>query len=241
MSTNKKFRIQNGVDVADGGISINDVTVIGADGKVVPAAIADAVAGLTSSDIADLQAQVSAILGTSPETLDTLQEIVAAFEGADSTLTGSVAQNASDIVTINNTLTNGVATPADIATLTASVTAEETRATAAESANAAAIAAANARTSGISTSSGSTDIQMTAEVDMDSNNIKNANDVYAARGFIDTIESNDLKVQTGTVDFEGSIVNFGSSQITGGGFGTATKAEVDQHLNVSAADSGDFL
>jgi len=62
MSTNKKFRIQNGVDVADGGISINDVTVIGADGKVVPAAIADAVAGLTSSDIADLQAQVSAIL-----------------------------------------------------------------------------------------------------------------------------------------------------------------------------------
>ena len=97
MSTNKKFRIQNGVDVADGGISINDVTVIGADGKVVPAAIADAVAGLTSSDIADLQAQVSAILGTSPETLDTLQEIVAAFENADSSLTGSVAQNASDI------------------------------------------------------------------------------------------------------------------------------------------------
>jgi hypothetical protein len=181
MSTNKKFRIQNGVDVADGGISINDVTVIGADGKVVPAAIADAVAGLTSSDIADLQAQVSAILGTSPETLDTLQEIVAAFEGADSTLTGSVAQNASDIVTINNTLTNGVATPADIATLTASVTAEETRATAAESANAAAIAAANARTSGISTSSGSTDIQMTAEVDMDSNKVTNMADPTAAQ------------------------------------------------------------
>ena len=101
MSTNKKFRIQNGVDVADGGISINDVTVIGADGKVVPAAIADAVAGLTSSDISDLQAQVSAILGTSPETLDTLQEIVAAFEDADSTLTGSVAANSNAINTLS--------------------------------------------------------------------------------------------------------------------------------------------
>lgn len=56
MATNKKFRIQNGVDIHGGGLSIDDVTVIGADGKVVPSAIADAVAGLTSSDIADLQA-----------------------------------------------------------------------------------------------------------------------------------------------------------------------------------------
>jgi hypothetical protein len=240
MSTNKKFRIQNGADIV-GELSINDVTVIGADGKVVAGAIQDAVASLTAADIADLQSQVTAILGTSPETLDTLQEIVTAFEGADSTLTGSVAQNASDIATINTTLTNGVATPTDIATLTASVTAEETRATTAEAANAAAIAAANSRTSGISTSSGSTDIQMTAELDMDSNNIKNANDVYAARGFIDHIEADDLKVQTGTVDFEGSIVNFGSSTITGSGFGNATKTEVDQHLNISTANAGEFV
>ena len=240
MSTNKKFRIQNGADIV-GELSINDVTVIGADGKVVAGAIQDAVASLTAADIADLQSQVSAILGTSPETLDTLQEIVAAFEGADSTLTGSVAQNAADIVTINTTLTNGVATPSDVVALTAAVAAEETRATAAEGVNAAAIAATNARTAGISTSSGSTDIQMTAEVDMDSNNIKNANDVYAARGFIDTIEADDLKVQTGTADFEGSTVNFGSATIIGSGFSTASNNAVDNHINVSTANAGEFV
>ena len=146
MSTNKKFRIQNGVDIHGGGLSIDDVTVIGADGKVVQSAIADAVAGLTSSDIADLQAQVSAILGTSPETLDTLQEIVTAFENADSSLTASVAAN-----------------------------------TAAHEANSAAIAAANSRTSGISTSSGSSNIQMSAEVDMDSNKVTNMADPTAAQ------------------------------------------------------------
>ena len=177
MSTNKKFRIQNGVDVSNGDISINDVTVIGADGKVVPAAIADAVAGLTSSDIADLQSQVSAILGTSPETLDTLQEIVAAFESADSTLTGSVAQNAADIATINTTLTNGVATPTDVADLQSQVTSNDTDI----AANSAAIAATNARTSGISTSSGSSNIQMAAEVDMDSNKVTNMADPTAAQ------------------------------------------------------------
>ena len=73
MSTNKKFRIQNGADIHGGGLSIDDVTVIGADGKVVAGAIQDAVASLTAADIADLQSQVTAILGTSPETLDTLQ------------------------------------------------------------------------------------------------------------------------------------------------------------------------
>ena len=177
MSTNKKFRIQNGVDIHGGGLSIDDVTVIGADGKVVASAIADAVAGLTASDIADLQAQVSAILGTSPETLDTLQEIVAAFEGADSTLTGSVAQNAADIATINTTLTNGVATPTDVADLQSQVTSND----ADIAANAAAIAAANSRTSGISTSSGSSNIQMAAEVDMDSNKVTNMADPTAAQ------------------------------------------------------------
>jgi len=177
MATNKKFRIQNGVDIHGGGLSIDDVTVIGADGKVVPSAIADAVAGLTSSDIADLQAQVSAILGTSPETLDTLQEIVAAFENADSSLTGSVAQNAADIATINTTLTNGVATPTDVADLQSQVTSND----ADIAANAAAIAAANSRTSGISTSSGSSNIQMAAEVDMDSNKVTNMADPTAAQ------------------------------------------------------------
>ena len=229
MSTNKKFRIQNGADIV-GELSINDVTVIGADGKVVEGAVADAVASLTAADIADLQSQVSAIIGTSPEHLDTLQELVAAFEGADTNLVTSVATNTSDIATINTTLTNGVATPTDVADLQSDI-----------AANAAAIAAANSRTSGISTSSGSSNIQMGAEVDMDSNDIKNAGDVYAARGFIDTIEAESLTVQTGTVSFEGSTVNFGSSTITGGGFSSATNAQIDQHLNKSTANPGEFV
>jgi hypothetical protein len=162
MSTNKKFRIQNGADIV-GELSINDVTVIGADGKVVAGAIQDAVASLTAADIADLQSQVTAILGTSPETLDTLQEIVTAFQDADTNLVASVASNSSDIATINATLTSGVATPADVA------------------ANTAAIAAANARTAGISTSSGSSNIQMTADVDMDGNAITNMADPSSAQ------------------------------------------------------------
>jgi hypothetical protein len=196
-----------------------------AKSEAISTASADATAKADAAE-ADAKAYadqvVAATVDAAPAALDTLNELAAAL-GDDanfaSTVTASIATKASQV----------------------DHDAEVARATAAEGVNASAIAATNARTAGISTSSGSTDIQMTAEVDMDSNNIKNANDVYANRGFIDTIESNDLKVQTGTVDFEGSIINFGSSTITGGGFGTATKAEIDQHLNVSAADSGDFL
>ena len=168
MSTNKKFRIQNGADIV-GELSINDVTVIGADGKVVEGAVADAVASLTAADIADLQSQVSAILGTSPETLDTLQEIVAAFEGADSSLTQAVSDNS-----------------------------------AAHTANTAAIAATNARTAGISTSSGSADIQMTADVDMDGNSVTNMADPSSAqdaatKAYVDaasTSSGSDLSTET---------------------------------------------
>jgi hypothetical protein len=196
-----------------------------AKSEAISTASADATA---KADAAETDAKayadqvVAATVDAAPAALDTLNELAAAL-GDDanfaSTVTTSIATKASQV----------------------DHDAEVARATAAEVANAAAIAAANSRTSGISTSSGSTDIKMTAEVDMDSNNIKNANDVYAARGFIDHIESNDLKVQTGTVDFEGSIVNFGSSTITGGGFGNATKAEIDQHLNIPTANAGEFV
>ena len=237
MSTNKKFRIQNGVDVSNGDISINDVTVIGADGKVVPAAIADAVAGLTSSDIADLQAQVSTILGTSPETLDTLQEIVAAFEGADSTLTGSVAQNASDIATINTTLTNGVATPTDVADLQSQVTSNDTDI----AANAAAIAAANSRTSGISTSSGSSNIQMTAEVDMDGNAVTNMADPSSAqdaatKAYVDaasTSSSSDLSAE------EAARIAGDAASVSTASADATSKADAAEASAKAHADSGD--
>jgi hypothetical protein len=125
MSSNKKFRIQNGVNII-GELSIDDITIIDANGNVSADAIATAVASLTAGDLADLQAQVTTILGSSPESLDTLQEIVAAFEAADSTLTGTVAANASAITTINNTLASGVATPADISGLDSDIGVLET-------------------------------------------------------------------------------------------------------------------
>ena len=235
MSTNKKFRIQNGVDIHGGGLSIDDVTVIDADGKVVASAIADAVAGLTSSDIADLQAQVSAILGTSPETLDTLQEIVAAFEAADTTLTGTIAQNAADIATINTTLTNGVATPTDVADLQSQVTANDTDI----AANAAAIAAANARTAGISTSSGSSNIQMTADVDMDSNKVTNMADPTAAqdaatKAYVDaasSTSSTDLATET-AARIQGDADTLSSAQAD-----ATTKADAAEASAVATASA----
>ena len=99
-SDNKKFRIQNGVDVT-GELSVNNVTVIGADGKVVPGAIADAVTGITSAEIAALEVKVDNILGSSPQTLDTLQEIVSAFETADSDVQLLITSN-STAITVNS-------------------------------------------------------------------------------------------------------------------------------------------
>ena len=147
----------------------------------------------------DLQTQIDFIKeNTDPSALDSLTELVSAFQDADSDVTTMVASNAS------------------------------------------AIAATNARTAGIDVDSDS-NIAMSVGIEMGQNNIKGVNDVYANRAFIDTIESESLTVQTGTVSFEGSTVNFGSATITGGGFSSATNAQIDQHLNVSAADSNEFL
>ena len=174
MSDNKKFRIQNGVDVT-GELSINDVVVIDANGKVVPEAISEAISGSTSSDIAALQAQVSAILGTSPETLDTLQEIVASFQDADSNIVTTVSTNTTAIADMQPQV----------------------------STNTAAIAAANARTSGISTSSGSSNIQMSAEVDMDGNKVTNMGEPTdgsdaATKDYVDV--KSQLAITTGATD-----------------------------------------
>ena len=188
--------------------------------------------------------EVANVVDAAPAALDTLNELAAAL-GDDanfaSTVTASIATKADDAAT-----TAALATKADVTALAdkasqVDLTAETTRATSAETINNQAIAILQNQVSGISTSSGSTDIKMTAEVDMDSNNIKNANDVYAARGFIDTIEADDLKVQTGTADFEGSTVNFGSATIIGSGFSTASNNAVDNHINVSTANAGEFV
>ena len=198
MSTNKKFRIQNGVDVT-GELTVNDVVIIRADGTIVAGAIADAVSSLvdegaltgsgssivdsdsqifidvnsntvaiasetatrisdiaslqtqidslgvnsdTQAEVDSLQTQIDSIVGASPETLDTLVEIVSAFEGADSDIQSLLAANSSSLSA--NTAAIGVETTQRIAgdvTLQQNLDAEVTRATAAELANAAAVAA----------------------------------------------------------------------------------------------------
>ena len=264
MSTNKKFRVQNGIDIT-GEVVVGGVTVINADGTVV-SDVSDQLVPL-QNDVAALETSVANILGSSPETLDTLQEIVAAYEGADSDLqlliatavsTGSdnadaiaalqpqVTDNDSDIAaqgaSIAQLLLDVAALSGADTTLSDAISAnttaisdEETRAqaaeqvntdaiaavqaqvnnilsntdsasldslseivaafqaadstlagtvaanTAAHTQNASDIAATNARTSGISTSSGSSNIQMTAEVDMDGNAVTNMADPTAAQ------------------------------------------------------------
>ena len=48
-TNNKKFRIQNGVNIT-GELSIDDITIIDANGNVSADAIASAVASLTAGD-----------------------------------------------------------------------------------------------------------------------------------------------------------------------------------------------
>jgi len=111
MSTNKKFRIQNGVDIT-GEVVVGNQLVITAEGKLVLPAITEAVNEAVASDLAALQAQVDAILGTSPEHLDTLQEIVALFQSEDGDISTLITNNSTAITQIQQTLASGVATAA---------------------------------------------------------------------------------------------------------------------------------
>ena len=101
MSTNKKFRVQNGIDIT-GEVTVGGVTVINADGTVV-SDVSDQLVPLQSS-VSALETAVQNIIGTSPETLDTLQEIVVTYEGADSDLqlliATAVATGTANVTTI---------------------------------------------------------------------------------------------------------------------------------------------
>lgn len=104
MSTNKKFRVQNGIDIT-GEVTVGGVTVINADGTVV-SDVSDQLVPL-QADVAALETSVENIIGTSPETLDTLQEIVAAYEGADADLQLLVAQTNQDVADLQNSVGSG--------------------------------------------------------------------------------------------------------------------------------------
>jgi hypothetical protein len=110
-TNNKKFRIQNGAAIT-GEVTVNDQVVITEAGIVTVPAISAAVASIVASDIATLQSQVDAILGTSPESLNTLQEIVSLFQSEDGDIQTLITNNSTAITAMQATLTSGVATTA---------------------------------------------------------------------------------------------------------------------------------
>lgn len=120
MSTNRKFRVQNGIDVT-GEVVVGTQTVITSDGKLTQSSVGDVVATALVNDIASLQAQVDSLLGTSPEHLNTLQEIVALFQTADGSLTTLISQNIADISAMQSNISLK-ASSTDVTTLSTSVT-----------------------------------------------------------------------------------------------------------------------
>ena len=102
--SNKKFRVQNGLDVT-GEVSVGGVTVINADGTVV-SDVSDQLIPL-QADVQALETSVENILGSSPETLDTLQELVSAYEDADDDLQLLVSQTNQSIVDLQNSVGAG--------------------------------------------------------------------------------------------------------------------------------------
>ena len=63
---------------------------------------ATSVEGGLRTDVDTVTGRVDAIIGTSPETLDTLQEIVQAFEDADSDLQGVISSNGGRLTTLES-------------------------------------------------------------------------------------------------------------------------------------------
>jgi len=106
MSFNKKFRIQNGADIT-GSVYVGNQLVIDSDGKISLASVTDAVSSAVSSDIASLQSQITAMLGTSPESLDTLQEIVSTFQSADGDLQTLITNTSSAVASLQSTMGSG--------------------------------------------------------------------------------------------------------------------------------------
>ena len=106
MSSNKKFRIQNGVDVT-GQVHVGGQLVIESDGTIVLAAVSDAVAQAVAGDISSLQTQVNNIVGTSPESLDTLQEIVATFQSADGDLQTLITNTSAAVTALQTSIGSG--------------------------------------------------------------------------------------------------------------------------------------
>ena len=122
MSSTKEFRIQNGVDIT-GDVVVGGQIVIQSDGTILlPSSdtLASMITQATSNQVDALQLQIDTILGSSPEHLNTLQEIVALFQSADGDLGTLINQNSTAISSFQTEL-DLKATPSDLTALTTTV------------------------------------------------------------------------------------------------------------------------
>ena len=105
-------QLQSALDSLTGSVSSIDAAYKGADSDL-------------GVSIALVDAKVDTILGSSPEALDTLQEIVSAFQAADGSLNSVITNNSSRLTSVENGVTSlqsGVqANDADILSLQTSV------------------------------------------------------------------------------------------------------------------------
>lgn len=125
MSSNKKFKIQNGVDIT-GDVVVGGQLVIQSDGTIIlPSSMSTFISQAVESEIADLQSQVDEILGSSPEHLNTLQEIVTLFQSADGDLATLINQNSTAIAALQVAIDSKASSSA-VTTLSASVTEAQT-------------------------------------------------------------------------------------------------------------------
>ena len=119
MSTNTQFRIQNGVDII-GEVVVGGQLVITAEGKLLVPEMDVVVSSAVADDIASLQEQIDDLLGSSPENLDTLQEIVSLYQSEDGDLSSLVSTNSSAIAAFQASV-DTKADASDVSALTTSV------------------------------------------------------------------------------------------------------------------------
>ena len=114
MSSEKKFRIQNGLDVA-GEVLVNGINIVGADGVLNQASYQTAVQAMIDATVAQgvdqnsidtaVSTAVAALADSAPETLNTLNELAAAL-GDDADFATSMTNALNTKLTAANNLSD---------------------------------------------------------------------------------------------------------------------------------------
>lgn len=124
MSSNKKFRVQNGTDIT-GEVVVGGQLVIESDGSVTPASASDAIASAFVSETSSIQSQVDAIIGTSADNLNTLEEIIAEIQSDDNEVSSLLTTNSTSISTQQSEISQK-ANSSEVAALSTSISSVST-------------------------------------------------------------------------------------------------------------------